>query len=51
MDSSGDEKQYIPYKYENAKNKVYKEKNIDNSEISKTNSDIMANIDNEAKNK
>ena len=49
MDSSGDEKQYIPYKYENAKNKVYKEKNIDNSEISKTNSDIMANIDNEAK--
>ena len=49
MDSSNDEKQYIPYKYENAKNKVYKEKNIDTSEMSKTNSDIMENIDNEAK--
>lgn len=49
MDSSSDEKQYIPYKYENAKNKVYKEKNIDTSEMSKTNSDIMQNIDNEAK--
>ena len=49
MDSSSDEKQYIPYKYENAKNKVYKEKNIDTSEMSKTNSDIMENIDNEAK--
>ena len=49
MDSSSDEKQNIPYKYENAKNKVYKEKNIDTSEMSKTNSDIMENIDNEAK--
>lgn len=49
MDSSSDEKQYIPYKYENAKNKVYKEKNIDTSEMSKTNSDIMQNIENEAK--
>ena len=49
MDSSSDEKQYIPYKYENAKNKVYKEKNIDTSEMSKTNSDIMENIENEAK--
>ena len=49
MDSSSDEKQNIPYKYENAKNKVYKEKNIDTSEMSKTNSDIMENIENEAK--
>lgn len=49
MDSSSDEKPYIPYKYENAKNRVYKEKNIDTSEMSKTNSDIMANIDKEAK--
>ena len=49
MDSSSDEKQNIPYKYENAKNKVYKEKNMNTSEMSKTNSDIMLNIDNEAK--
>ena len=42
-------KKSIPYKYENAKNIEYKDKNLDDSDLSKTNNDIMINIENEAK--
>ena len=42
-------KKSIPYKYENAKNLEYKDKNLDDSDLSKTNNDIMINIENEAK--
>ena len=42
-------KKNIPYKYENAKNIEYKDKNLDDSDLSKTNNDIMINIENEAK--
>ena len=42
-------KKSIPYKYENAKNIECKDKNLDDSDLSKTNNDIMINIENEAK--
>lgn len=42
-------KQIIQYKSKDAKNKENNKNNIDDSELSKTNNDIMSKIDNEAK--